>query len=101
MTFWCLVATAALGIAFLVAKGFEYHDDIVKGLVPGPDFTLREPGAQIFWAFYWIVTGVHAIHLTVGIGVVANGRGHAPSAQRSAARARHSKASRSTGTSST
>jgi cytochrome c oxidase subunit 3 len=70
LTLWCLVATAALGIAFLIAKGFEYRDDIVNRLVPGPDFKLHEQGAQIFWAFYWIATGIHAIHLTVGIVIV-------------------------------
>ena len=38
--------------------------------MPGPDFKLHEQGAQIFWAFYWIATGIHAIHLTVGIVIV-------------------------------
>lgn len=70
MTLWCLVATATLGLAFLVTKGFEYHDDIVKGMVPGPYFPLHPAPTQIFWAFYWVATGVHAIHLTIGIGVV-------------------------------
>jgi len=70
MTLWCLAATAAFGSAFLVVKGFEYHDDIVKGLIPGPAFPLHPAETQIFWAFYWIATGVHAIHLTVGIGAV-------------------------------
>jgi cytochrome c oxidase subunit 3 len=71
LTFWCLVATASLGTLFLIAKGFEYHDDIVNRLVPGPGFKLHEQGAEIFWAFYWIATGIHAIHLTVGIVIVA------------------------------
>lgn len=70
LTFWCLIATAALGLVFLIAKGFEYHDDIVNHLVPGQDFKLHERGAEIFWAFYWIATGVHAIHLTIGIVIV-------------------------------
>lgn len=71
MTLACLAATALLGCAFLVAKGFEYHDDIVNHLVPGPHFRLHVAGAQIFWAYYWVITGVHAIHLTVGIGIVS------------------------------
>lgn len=70
MAFWCLVATALFGLAFLAVKGFEYHDDIVKGMVPGPAFPLHVPGAELFWTFYWIMTGVHAIHLTIGIGAV-------------------------------
>jgi cytochrome c oxidase subunit 3 len=67
---WCLAATAILGVAFLVTKGFEYHGDISKGLVPGPGFPLHPAQTQIFWAFYWVMTGVHAIHLMIGIAVV-------------------------------
>jgi cytochrome c oxidase subunit 3 len=70
MAIACLLATAALGCAFLVVKGFEYHDDTTKGLVPGAHFPLRPAETQIFWAFYWVMTGVHAIHLIVGVGVV-------------------------------
>ena len=66
----CL-ATAGLGLAFLVVKGFEYSDDLAKGLLPGPNFTLEPPATQLFWGLYWIITLVHAIHLTVGIGLVA------------------------------
>lgn len=71
MTLWCLAVTAALGVAFLVIKGFEYHSDLDKGLWPGPNFPLHPATTQLFWAFYWISTGVHAVHLTVGIGIVA------------------------------
>jgi cytochrome c oxidase subunit 3 len=71
MTLWCLAVTAGLGLAFLVVKGLEYHQDIVEHLVPGPGFKLAAPAAQVFFALYWIMTGVHAVHLTVGIGVVS------------------------------
>ena len=70
MALWCLGATALLGVAFLISKGFEYHDDILKGLVPGRNFPLHPAETQIFWGFYWVMTGVHAIHLTIGIGIV-------------------------------
>ena len=70
LTITCLLVTAALGTAFLVVKGFEYAEDISKGLLPGPDFPLHPASTQLFWGLYWIMTGVHAIHLTVGIGVV-------------------------------
>lgn len=65
-----LAATAAFGLAFLVIKGFEYRKDITEHLVPGPDFKLPEPRAAQFWAFYWTVTVVHAIHLTIGLGAI-------------------------------
>lgn len=61
---------AALGVAFLVVKGIEYHQDIVKGLVPGADFPLQPRAAQIFFGLYWVMTGVHALHLFVGICLV-------------------------------
>lgn len=71
MTLWCLTATLAFGLTFLVIKGFEYHSDLDKGLWPGPAFPLHPATTQLFWAFYWVATGVHAIHLTIGIGVVS------------------------------
>ena len=71
MTLWCLTVTLALGITFLVIKGFEYHSDLDKGLWPGPHFALHPATTQLFWAFYWIATGVHAVHLTIGIGIVS------------------------------
>lgn len=65
----CLAATALLGLGFLVVKGFEYAEDIEKHLVPGPGFALTGAPAQIFWALYWLLTAVHALHLTIGIGI--------------------------------
>jgi cytochrome c oxidase subunit 3 len=66
----CLAATAMLGLVFLIVKGFEYKEDIAKHLVPGARFALKETGAQLFYGLYWLVTGVHAIHLTIGIALV-------------------------------
>ncbi len=70
LTSGCLAVTAALGLAFLAVKGFEYAEDIRRGLVPGPDFSLKERPAQLFFAFYWIATAIHAVHLTIGIVLV-------------------------------
>ena len=69
-TIVALGLTILLGLAFLACKGLEYHDDLQKGLFPGPHFPLAPAATQIFWAYYWVMTGVHAIHLTAGIGVV-------------------------------
>jgi cytochrome c oxidase subunit III len=66
----CFVLTAVLGAAFLVLKGFEYAGDISRHLIPGRGFALAAPGADIFWTFYWLMTGVHAFHLVIGIGAV-------------------------------
>jgi cytochrome c oxidase subunit III len=70
LTLVCLAVTAALGIVFLACKGLEYREDLKEHLFPGPDFPLSPPATQIFWGLYWVMTGVHAIHLSVGIGVV-------------------------------
>ncbi len=67
----CLAATALLGLAFLVIKGFEYKEDIDKHLIPGASFPLPAPASQIFFALYWILTVVHAVHLSIGIALVS------------------------------
>src|SRR5436190_12345196 len=66
-----LIATVLFGFVFLVIKGFEYHADLKEQLWPGPHFKPGLPAAaQIFWVLYWIMTGVHALHVTVGAGLL-------------------------------
>jgi cytochrome c oxidase subunit 3 len=66
-----VIATLTLGAAFLVVKGFEYRSDVIHHLVPGPHFKFAVRGAAQFWSFYWTATVVHAIHLTIGLGIVS------------------------------
>ncbi len=70
LTLLCLAATVLLGIAFVACKGLEYHEDLAEHLVPGPEFPLSPPATQLFWGLYWIMTGIHAIHLSAGVLVV-------------------------------
>ena len=63
-------ATIALGCCFLLVKGLEYRSDLEQHLFPGPRFALHQLGAAQFWTFYWVATAVHAVHLTIGLGVV-------------------------------
>jgi cytochrome c oxidase subunit III len=82
-----LVATATLGVLFLCLKGLEYYEDYRENLIPGWKFDEREWLApqkageepltseqvgvvKIFLFLYWTMTGVHAVHVTIGIGVV-------------------------------
>ena len=59
---------AALGLAFLAIKGAEYRKEWVEHLVPGSGFALREvPGAELFFAWYFFATALHALHLIIGI----------------------------------
>ena len=70
---WLLLGTAFLGIVFMAIKGFEYHKDFVEHLVPGSRFEWHEANpahAEIFFCLYFAMTGLHAIHVTVGIFVL-------------------------------
>ncbi len=63
-----LALTAALGTAFLVVKGMEYHSEWQEGLFPGPGFELSDTsGAELFFMLYFVLTGVHALHLLIGV----------------------------------
>lgn len=65
-----VLVTVLFGLAFLGVKGIEYSSDLDRNLAPGPGFPLEPAETQIFWALYWLMTGVHALHVTVGIGVM-------------------------------
>lgn len=69
-----LLLTAALGTAFLTIKGFEYAYDIRHHSVPGPSMEIKghpgRPTFHLFLFFYWVMTSFHALHLTIGIGLV-------------------------------
>jgi cytochrome c oxidase subunit 3 len=69
-----LLLTAFLGVCFLVVKGTEYHKEWVDGLVPVFHFDpnrLSSPHTILFLFLYFVMTGIHAIHLAVGIGLVS------------------------------
>ncbi|MBI0534955.1 cytochrome c oxidase subunit 3 family protein [Roseomonas sp. KE2513] len=65
-----LSLTILFALTFLVIKGFEWRDDFREGLFPGPGFKLQEPATEIFFAFYWVMTGLHGLHVTAGIAVI-------------------------------
>ena len=68
-----LSVTAALGTLFLVIKGFEYAHEIGEHLLPGPGFSFDGPSAaqaQMFFYLYFLMTGVHALHVTIGIVLI-------------------------------
>jgi cytochrome c oxidase subunit III len=68
-----LVLTMVLGTVFLVVKGFEYHHKFVEHHVPGPAFHFEGPEAnhvQMFFVLYFALTGLHALHMIIGILLV-------------------------------
>ena len=70
---WWLVATAFLGLSFLAVKGYEYSLDYDDNVVPAVNFIMKPgeaPAGELFWVFYFVATGLHAIHLTIGVGLV-------------------------------
>jgi len=70
-----LVATLFFGSIFLGVKMFEYHAHWQEGLFPGVRFTWHEipefaPKVQLFMVFYWGLTGMHALHMVIGVGLL-------------------------------
>lgn len=71
-----LVLTIGFGMLFLGLKAAEYYKEYQEGLIPltGFVFTYEGPNpraAQYFFNFYFAMTGLHAIHMIIGIGVLA------------------------------
>jgi cytochrome c oxidase subunit 3 len=69
-----LLATIALGSVFLVVKYFEYADKFTHHLVPGYNFHVEAANAaqqQLFYLFYFAMTGMHALHMIIGIAALA------------------------------
>jgi cytochrome c oxidase subunit III len=70
-----LSLTVGFGIAFLVLKGVEYTDHFRNGMYPGAKhgFLVEHPlrGLPIFVTLYYLMTGLHALHVTAGIVVLS------------------------------
>src|SRR5262249_20886048 len=80
----CFMLWIILGLIFLGIKFYEYHTKFEEYLVPGSSFrfeaALAAP-AEIFFSFYFAMTGMHAVHMIIGIGlltalIVKARRGH-------------------------
>lgn len=56
-----LHATGFIGLLFLLIKAFEYVGDFREGFTPR---------AALFWSFYYVMTGLHVLHLLAGIVVI-------------------------------
>lgn len=68
-----LILTIILGLTFLVIKGFEYYEKFNHHLVPGPNFEWHGAHGnqvQLFISLYFATTGLHAIHMIIGISVL-------------------------------
>ncbi|HWG59687.1 MAG TPA: cytochrome c oxidase subunit 3 family protein [Candidatus Acidoferrales bacterium] len=73
-----LLVTMLFGAAFLFIKlYFEWRQDWIDGFVPGLHWVFTsahpstvEPGVQMFMCFYFFMTGLHALHMVVGLGLL-------------------------------
>jgi cytochrome c oxidase subunit 3 len=68
-----LILTIVLGSVFLGIKTVEYGHKFHEHLVPGKNFSFEGPHgqqAEIFFSLYFIMTGLHALHMIIGIGVM-------------------------------
>lgn len=91
IVFWLLV-TIGCALVFFGVKAWEYHHLYVENLIPGRNFDVHghhfappegiqnDPfaieragrlrrGGEIFFSFYFVATGLHALHMVVGIGI--------------------------------
>ena len=70
-----LVLTLILGMVFLGVKGYEWNEKFQEHHVPGPSFHMEGPGlqdhAQLFFSLYFAMTGLHAMHMVVGAGLLS------------------------------
>jgi cytochrome c oxidase subunit 3 len=77
-----LLLTLALGGVFLGIKAVEYHEKYVHHHIPGPAFhfedvhggsssaALNPQNVQLFFSFYFAMTGMHALHMVIGVGLL-------------------------------
>ena len=64
--------TFALGVAFLALKAFEYYLDYLGHIEPSINFRAADyvhpDAAELFFFFYYTMTLLHAVHMTLGLG---------------------------------
>jgi cytochrome c oxidase subunit III len=68
--------TILLGLAFLVNKYFEWGEHLKEHIYPGsPVLALRGQGDVLFYGLYFFMTGLHALHIIIGlifIGIITS-----------------------------
>jgi cytochrome c oxidase subunit III len=70
---WLLLVSVLAGVIFLGVKSIEYGHHFHEGHLPGRYYTyaaLQAPGASMFWTLYFLMTGLHGLHVIIGMGVL-------------------------------
>ena len=68
-----LIATMVLGTVFLGIKGIEYYHKYTEHLIPGASFEFDNPNVragEIYFILYFMMTGLHALHMIIGVVLV-------------------------------
>lgn len=68
-----LLSTVALACVFMIIKAFEYGEKFAKGIAPGRYYTyegIEHESANVFFSIYYMMTGLHALHVVIGIGIL-------------------------------
>ncbi len=76
-----LLLTMVFGLAFLAIKGVEWYQKYEEHHIPGNTFNVDDliqkyPGihidpahSQIYFSLYFALTGLHALHMIIGLGI--------------------------------
>jgi cytochrome c oxidase subunit 3 len=65
-------ATIILGAAFLINKYFEWREHIHHGFYPGStELLAKGHGQSLFFGLYYVMTGIHGVHVMIGMGLIA------------------------------
>lgn len=68
-----LILTFLGGAVFLVLHGHEYYRDYIEGALPGRFYHLKEiqgPGGSMFFTVYFFMTGLHSLHVFLGMSLI-------------------------------
>lgn len=74
LTVLALAITAALGTTVIGIEFAEWYRHFQRGFGPGRFYTTQEliaPGASLFFSIYYLLSGLHILHLAVGVGLIA------------------------------
>jgi cytochrome c oxidase subunit 3 len=69
----CLVLTILMALAFLGIKAIEYTEHFHERALPGKFYAFKEvtiPGAAMFYSLYFLMTGLHGLHVVIGMSVL-------------------------------
>ncbi len=69
---YLLIATIFFGLLFLLNKGIEWSTKMNHGIYPSSPILLERPKGEIlFFGLYYVMTGLHGLHVLVGVAVLS------------------------------